>query len=62
MMPWREMNQKLKVWSEEEIKRQIEEERTNGRRLSVLLRLHQRYTSLRTARERIELLGDANAP
>jgi len=34
-------------------------ERVGAKRLSVLERLHQRYNTLRVARERIELLKEA---
>jgi hypothetical protein len=37
----------------------IESERQTSKRLSVLKRLHQRYSIVRTARERQDLLEDA---
>jgi hypothetical protein len=37
----------------------LNEERTNQRRITILERLHQRYNTLRVARERIELLKEA---
>ena len=37
-------------------------ERAGRKRVSILERLHQRYTVLRAARERIELLKEAKAP
>jgi hypothetical protein len=39
----------------------LNEERAGERRISILERLHQRYTSLRAARERIEILKEARA-
>jgi hypothetical protein len=48
--------------SEEQILTMLNEERTGSRRVSVLQRLHQRYTMLRCARERIELLKEAVKP
>ena len=37
----------------------LNEERQSSRRVTILERLHQRYTMLRAARERIELLKEA---
>jgi hypothetical protein len=37
-------------------------ERRSAKRVSVLERLHQRYTALRAARERIEILQEARRP
>jgi len=61
MRTWRNINATLSKRSEEEVYEMIQEERQTGKRISVLLRLHQRYCVLRTARERIELLGEAHA-
>jgi hypothetical protein len=40
----------------------LNKERAGERRVSMLQRLHQRYTSLRAARERVEILGEAERP
>lgn len=61
MRTWRDINSNLSKYSEEEVFQMIQEERQTGKRISVLLRLHQRFCVLRTARERIELLGEAHA-
>jgi hypothetical protein len=45
--------------SEEEVLRLLNEERDGAKRATVLQRLHQRYNTLRVARERIELLKGA---
>ena len=37
----------------------LNEERVTGKRVTVLERLHQRYNTLRVARERVELLKEA---
>ena len=37
----------------------LAEERVMGKRITVLERLHQRYNTLRVARERVELLKEA---
>jgi hypothetical protein len=47
---------------EDTIKKMLDEERVGEQRQSVLIRLHQRYTMLRAARERMEILGDAEFP
>ena len=56
---WRELNKKLNLLSESEVLALLEAERAGQRRVTFLERLHQRYTALRTARERIELLQEA---
>ena len=45
--------------SEDQVLDLLNQERAGARRISILERLHQRYTALRTARERIELLKEA---
>lgn len=56
---WRELNRKLSSFSEAEVLAMLNEERAGQRRVTILERLHQRYTMLRAARERIELLQEA---
>ena len=56
---WRERNKKLNLLSESEVLKLLEAERAGQRRVTFLERLHQRYTALRTARERVELLQEA---
>ena len=45
--------------SEDEVLRLLNEERVGAERVSMLERLHQRYNTLRVARERLELLKGA---
>jgi hypothetical protein len=52
---WRELNEALPLLTEEQVKEMLEVEKAGPRRPTSLLRLHQRYTTLRTAREREEL-------
>jgi hypothetical protein len=59
---WRSLNSKLSRLSEEEVLRMLNEERGGAKRVSVLQRLHQRYNTLRVARERLELLKGAIQP
>jgi hypothetical protein len=47
--------------SEDQVLQLLNHERTNQRRISILERLHQRYTMLRCERERREILREARA-
>ena len=58
-MNWRELNRKLNLLSEEQVLQMLNDERIGARRVTVLERLHQRYTMLRAARERVEILKEA---
>lgn len=60
-MNWRKLNKELALLSEEQVLTMLNEERAGRRRLSILERLHQRYTTLRAARERMEILKEARA-
>jgi hypothetical protein len=61
-LSWRKLNEVLADLSEEQVLRLLEDERITHRRLTVLERLHQRYTTLRASRERIEILKEAKRP
>jgi hypothetical protein len=56
---WRSINHTLSSKTEAEVLEMLNEERTNQRRITILERLHQRYNTLRVARERIELMKEA---
>jgi hypothetical protein len=56
---WRSLNSQLSRMSEDEVLRLLNEERVGAKRVSMLERLHQRYNTLRVARERLELLKGA---
>lgn len=58
---WRKLNKELALLSEEQVLTLLNQERVGRRRLSILERLHQRYTTLRAARERMEILKEARA-
>jgi LSD1 subclass zinc finger protein len=58
---WRDLNKKLSMLSEEQVLQLLNDERIGARRVTVLERLHQRYTMLRAARERVELLKEASS-
>jgi len=61
-MNWRDLNRILPTLDEDTVKRMLEDERKGEQRVTVLVRLHQRYTILRAARERMEILGNAAFP
>ena len=61
-MNWRKLNKELALMTEDQVLSLLNEERAGAKRISILERLHQRYTALRTARERIELLKEAQTP
>lgn len=61
-MNWRTLNNILDTLTEAQVLEMLTEERSNKRRVSILIRLHQRYSSLRTARERLELLAEVKQP
>ena len=60
-MNWRELNARLSSLREDELAAMIEEERRGERRPTLLVRMHQRFTALRTLRERQELLTSTTA-
>lgn len=59
---WRKLNKDINLFSEEQILEMLNAEIKGQKRVSILERLHQRYTVLRAARERIEILKEAKAP
>ena len=56
---WRSLNNELSRMSEQDVLRLLNEERDGAKRVTMLQRLHQRYNTLRVARERLELLKGA---
>jgi hypothetical protein len=59
---WRTLNDTINSLTEEEVLALLNQEREISKRVSMLQRLHQRYTSLRASRERIEILQEAIRP
>lgn len=57
-MNWRELNKRLRDFTEEELIRLLDEERKGPRRVLFMTRLHQRYCVLRATRERLEILKE----
>jgi hypothetical protein len=60
-MNWRKLNKEIALMSEDQVLDLLNQERLGAKRISILERLHQRYTALRTSRERMELLKEARA-
>ena len=59
---WRSLNDRLPTLTEEEVLGMLNNERNTLKRVSMLERMHQRYNTLRVARERLELLREAKLP
>ena len=59
---WRGLNDRPPTLSEEEVLGLLNNERNTLKRVSILERMHQRYNTLRVARERLELLKEAKLP
>lgn len=60
-MNWRKLNREINLLTEEQVLEMLNAERAGARRISILERLHQRYTTLRATRERLEILKEARA-
>ena len=60
-MNWRDLNKKLPELSEAAVQQLLQDEMVGMRRGTVVVRLHQRFTSLRATRERDELLATLSA-
>ena len=57
MLSWQEINDTVCGLSEPQLVALMEQELTGAKRTTVLVRLHQRYTRVRAARERQEMLA-----
>ena len=55
-MNWHELNVVLTMRNERQVKAMLDEEVSVHKRPTYLVRIHQRYTTLRAQRERQELL------
>lgn len=60
-MNWRELNARLGSLREDELEGMIQEELRGERRPTLLIRMHQRFTVLRSLRERREILSAATS-
>ena len=59
MLTWRSLNDKLYALTEAEVLKLLDDERVGSKRISIIERLHQRYSVLRATRERIDILKEA---
>ena len=59
MSTWRSINHTLSSKTESELLDMLNEERVGQRRITILERLHQRYNTVRVARELIEIMKEA---
>ena len=57
MYTWRSLNDVLASLPETDVKALLDAEMVGARRVKIIERLHQRYNTLRVARERAELLA-----
>lgn len=55
---WASLNDSIMELEEAQVQRLLEQERTGQRRPAFLLRLYGRFNTLRTKRERTELLSE----
>lgn len=58
---WRTLNARLGSLREDELEQMIREEMKGEKRPTLLVRMHQRYTVLRSLRERREILNVATS-
>lgn len=59
-LSWRSLNAKIPSLSEAEVQALLTEEMASHKRLVIARRLHQRYSAMRTIRERAEILAKVN--
>ena len=62
MKTWRKFHLEANEYTEQQLLDLLEEEKTVHKRVKMLERIHQRYSTLRTNRERIELLKIGRQP
>ena len=62
MLSWRKFQNEMNSYSEADLLALLDEERTQHRRVSMLERIHQRYCTLRTNRERMEIMKEGKRP
>ena len=62
MISWRKFQAELPNYSEADLLALLDEEQTQHRRVTMLERIHQRYCTMRTNRERMEILKQGKAP
>jgi hypothetical protein len=61
-LSWRKLQAVLNQLNESEVLIMLIEERRGLKRASIMERLHMKYSVLRTSRERIEIMKEAQLP
>ena len=59
---WRKFHLEANEYSEEQLLAMLEEEKLVHKRVKMLERIHQRYCTMRTSRERLEVLKFGKKP
>jgi len=62
LITWRKFQTELPNYSEADLLALLDEEQTQHRRVTMLERIHQRYCTLRSNRERLEILKFGKKP
>jgi len=62
LITWRKFQTDLPNYSEADLLALLDEEQTQHRRVTMLERIHQRYCTLRSNRERLEILKFGKKP
>ena len=62
MLTWRKFQSNLSNYSEADLLALLDEEKNKHRRVTMLERIHQRYCTVRTNRERLEILKQGKQP
>jgi predicted transposase YdaD len=62
LITWRKFQTDLPNYSEADLLALLDEEQTQHRRVTMLERIHQRYCTLRSNRERLEVLKFGKKP
>ena len=62
MLTWRKFQSELPNYTEADLLALLDEERLKHRRVTMLERIHQRYCTLRSNRERLEILKFGKKP
>jgi hypothetical protein len=57
LIDWKKLNGVIGMLNETQLKEMLDYEVGHGKRSTVVVRLHQRFTSLRATRERNEMLA-----
>jgi hypothetical protein len=62
LLTWRKFQSNLSNYSEADLLALLDEEKNKHRRVTMLERIHQRYCTVRTNRERLEILKQGKQP